>query len=153
MRNKGPVLLGQVLQFVEVEIAAEAHGRQHDDLPVVHALATALATAVTIDIVADQFQELLSQRRVAVDVLQSAQDRNDLIATLEVKFNVQNGSRVQAGLGIDRKAHAVSPLKIAHRPLKSCGIPHGHDRLALDLHEEVPKNAQQIGFFAFSDRL
>ena len=58
---QGSVLFGQVLQFVEVKIAAQAHRRQHDDLPVVHALATTLATAMPVNILTDQFQDLLTQ--------------------------------------------------------------------------------------------
>ena len=40
--SQGAVLLGQILEFVEIKIATEPNGRQHHDLPIVHAPASAL---------------------------------------------------------------------------------------------------------------
>ena len=148
-----PMLLGQVLQFVKVEIAPETHGRQHDDLPVVHSFATALATAVPIDVLADPFQNLLTQRRFTVNVLQGAQDRDDLVATLQVEFHIRDGSRTQAGLRIEWETHGIPSVKIVAESVENCGIRHYHDPLALNLREGFPKKAQQNGFFAFPDRL
>jgi hypothetical protein len=150
---QGSVLFGKVLQLVEVKIAAEPYGRQYHDLPVVHALAATLATAVPIDVLTDQFQDFPAQLRFTVNVLQRPQDWNDFVATLKVQFDSENGSRAQAGLRIKGKTHAVSSMKIGGNPAKNCRIPRCHDPLAIDLHWEFPKNGRQNGFFTISDRL
>jgi hypothetical protein len=51
--TQGPVLLGEVLELVVVEITSEANRGQHEDLPIGHAPASTRRAAGWIDIAGD----------------------------------------------------------------------------------------------------
>jgi hypothetical protein len=53
-----PMVLGQVLELVVIQVAAQPRRRQDRDFPVVHAAPAALAVAGPVDILAHQLQKL-----------------------------------------------------------------------------------------------
>jgi len=104
-----PMLLGKVLQFVVVQIAPQANGGEHQDLPVVEPLSPAVAARVVIDILGDKVENFVTQLRLAIDVLQRSQDRNYLITTVEIECDLENGSAIESLLSRKRFSHPVAP--------------------------------------------
>ena len=83
----GPMLFGEVLKFVVVEIASKPHGREHDDVPIVESFTPAIASRMFVDILGDTSENLIAKAGLAVDVLQAGQDWNDLVTTVEIEFD------------------------------------------------------------------
>jgi hypothetical protein len=98
------VLLGEVLEPVIVEVAAQTYGGEDEDGPVVHAGPAPIGAGGGINIVRDGIEDLVSELRLCVDVLQGAEDGDDLIATVVVESDVGDGCGVEAKLGIEGRA-------------------------------------------------
>ena len=105
------MLLGKVLKFVIVQMASQANRGQHQDLPVVQTLASTIVARGIIDILGDQIENLIMQLRLAIDVLQGPQDGNDLVATMEIELDLQNGLAVQPLLIRKRFSHLFAPRR------------------------------------------
>jgi hypothetical protein len=67
--SQGAMLLGQVLEPVVVEIAAEPDGPQDEDRPVLHPRTAVVGATGPIDIPGDGIEQLIAQFGPAVDVL------------------------------------------------------------------------------------
>ena len=89
-----PMLLGQVLQFVVVQIAAQSHRRQHQYLPVVHAFTAEIVTRIVVDILRHQIENRVARFR-AVKVLQRGQDGNNFIAAFQIQLHTQHTSTIE----------------------------------------------------------
>lgn len=85
---QGPMLLGKVLQFVVVQIAAKSNGCQHGDFPVAKPFASAVVSRILIDILFDKIENPVAERRLAVDMLQTCQDRHNFVAAIQVQGDV-----------------------------------------------------------------
>ncbi len=79
-----PMVLGQILQTVEIKIAAETHGGQHKDLPVIKTFASMIRTGIGVDIVRNQLHDFLARCTVTIDVLQREENGYNLVAAVEV---------------------------------------------------------------------
>ncbi len=106
---QGAVLLGQVLQFVVIEVAPQADRRQHHDRPVTQPLSAVIGTAARIHIVADQLQNLTPQRRLPIHMLQRSQDGDNLIATVQVQRHGIDGRAIQTRLFLKGHTHGDPP--------------------------------------------
>ena len=103
------MLLCEVLEFVIVEVATEPNGGQHGDVPVVESFATRVATRVRVDILGDKIQNLISKLRLAVDVLQASQDRDDFISAIQIELHFGNRLTVQPRLIREAATHPFAP--------------------------------------------
>lgn len=90
------MLLGKVLQFVVVQIAPQANGGEHQDLPVVEPLSPAVAARVVIDVLGDQVENFITQVWLTIDVLQRPQDGNDLVTTVQIEFDFKNRLAIES---------------------------------------------------------
>jgi len=95
------MLFGQILEFVVVEVAAEADGGQHEDLPVVHSLAASFGIGGPVDIPGDRLENPISQFGQAVDVLQGFENGNEFVAAVEIQSHVEDRSAVESRLAIE----------------------------------------------------
>lgn len=111
--SEGAMLFGQILQLVIIQFAAGPHGGQDEDLPVVHSLASAVVSRVPLDILGDQIENRVPQFRLAVDVLQSGQDGDDLITTFQIQLDVEYGSAIQSRLLREGFSHPFAPRRKA----------------------------------------
>ena len=93
-----PMLLGKVLKFVIVQIASQANRGQHQDLPVVQTLASTIVARGMIDILGDKMKNLITQLRLAINVLQGSQEGNEFVATLQIEFNFGYGLTIEPRL-------------------------------------------------------
>jgi len=110
--SQGSMLLGQVLEFVVVESAAEAHGSEHEDLPVVHSLASVSSAGARVDIPGNGFQNTVSEFRLAVDVLEGFENRYDFIPAVEVQLDIPNGLAVKLHPRVKSFSHGLGSSKI-----------------------------------------
>ena len=94
----GPMLLGEALELVVVEIASKPHGRQHDDVPIVESLASAIVSRMLIDICGDKAENLITKLGSAVNVSQASQDRHDFVATLQIEFDLADRRTIEPSL-------------------------------------------------------
>ena len=92
------MLLGEVLKFVVVQIATQADGGQHRNVPVIKALSSTVAALVLIDILRNKTENLIAHMRLAINVLQAVQDWNDFVATLQIEFDFRNRLTIQPPL-------------------------------------------------------
>ena len=110
---QGSVLLRQVLQFVVIEVATQPDRRQHRDRPVTQPDSAMVGTAARIHIVADQIEKLTPQLHLPVDMLQSAQDGDDLVATVQVQRYGIDGRAIQTRLLLIGQTHGNPPRRLA----------------------------------------
>jgi hypothetical protein len=99
------VLLGQVLEFVVVEIATESDGSENEDGPIVHAWSATIRTRAGIDVLCDGIEDLVAECGPTVNVLQAGEDGNDLVATASIERDVGDGGGTESKLGIEGAAH------------------------------------------------
>ncbi len=109
---QSPMLFGQILELVVIEVAAEADGGQHEDLPVVHSLAAPLAAGVAVDIPGDHPENTIAQLGLAVDVLQGLKNGDDFVAAVEVQLHVEDRSAIEPRLAIEGFSHRYCSSKI-----------------------------------------
>src|SRR5664280_2219533 len=109
---QGAVLLSEVLKSVVVEVAAQAHGCQHEDRPVVHPSPPAFAIGVAIDVPSHRPENLLSQLGLSIDVLEGRENRNDLVTAAEVQRQIGDRVAVQPLLAIEGCSHGPCSSKI-----------------------------------------
>jgi len=93
-----PMLFGEVLQLVVVEIASKPHGRQHDDVPIVESLASAIVSRTLIDICGNKAENLITKLALAVDVSQAGQHRHDFVATLQIELDLADRRTIEPSL-------------------------------------------------------
>ena len=105
MSRKERWLLGEVLEAVIVEVAAQAYGGENEAGPAVHAGPAAIGAGGGVDVLGDGVEELVAELRLGVDVLQGAEDGDDLIATVVVESDVGDGCGVEVKLGIEGDSH------------------------------------------------
>jgi hypothetical protein len=106
-----PMLLGQVLQFVVVEIAAQSHGREHQNLPVVHSFTAHIVTRILVDILRNQIENRISRFRLAVNVLQRGQNGNNFIAAFQIELHAKHTSTIEPLLAGERFSHPCTPRR------------------------------------------
>jgi len=109
---QGAVLLGEILEPVVVEVAAQSHRCQHQDGPVVHPLASAAAAGVVVDIAGHRPENLVAQLGLGVDVLEGGENGNDLVAAAEIQPHVGDCGAVHPLLTIERFSHGTCSSKI-----------------------------------------
>src|SRR5437899_2993203 len=109
------MLLGQVLQFVIIQVATQTHRCQHDNLPVIHTRPTMLGAGLAVDVLAHEVQDFPPQLAIAVNVLQRPQDGNDFVTTIQIQFDLSDGRAIQARLRIEARSHGKSSVKSGAR--------------------------------------
>src|SRR5438445_11782520 len=109
------MLLGQVLQFVIIQVATQTHRCQHDNLPVIHTGPTMLGAGLAVDVLAHEVQDFPPQLAIAVNVLQRPQDGNDFVTTIQIQFDLSDGRAIQARLRIEARSHGKSSVKSGAR--------------------------------------
>src|SRR5512135_428889 len=87
------MLLGQVLELVIVEVAAQPHCGQDEDLPVSQAGAPAVSPTRPVDVLGDGLEQVIAQLGSAVDVLKGGEQGDDLVAAGGVEPNRNWGSK------------------------------------------------------------
>ena len=110
--TQGAVLLGEVVKPVIVEVAAQPHGGQHQDGPVVHSFPSALGVGVPIDIARHRPKNVIAHLGLHVDVLQCRENGDDFIAAVEVQPQVGDGLAIQPLLAIECFSHSPCSSKI-----------------------------------------
>src|SRR4051812_14564553 len=103
------MLLGQVLELVVVEVAAESHGGQHKDLPGGQARTTPIGPTGPIDIRGDGLEQVIAELGSAGDVLQGGEPGDDLVAAGGVEPDVEDGCGAELKLRIEGDAHGADP--------------------------------------------
>ena len=58
----------------------------------------AIVSRVPVDILRDKSKNLITQLRLAIEVLQASQDRNNFVATLQVEFDFRYALTIQSCL-------------------------------------------------------
>ena len=150
-QSQGTVLLSQVLEPVVVEIAPEPDGPQDEDRPVLHPGTAAVGTAHPIDILSDGIEQGIAQGGLGVNVLQGGQDGDDLVSAGGVEADVEDGSAVEAELGIEGDSHGAdledSSLRTGRRMALSAQILRGRDKTSRAISEgKCQKNQAQMHF-------
>src|SRR5205807_9784122 len=86
--------------------------------PVVHPRPPALAAGGTraVDVRGDRFEDLVTQGGPAVNVAQGREDRDDLVAAVEVQLRVRHRRAAQPLLAFHRLSHRVVLLEDPGRP-------------------------------------
>src|SRR3954471_1081864 len=149
---QGLVLLGEVLEPIVVEVAAQAYGGEDEDGPVVQAGPAAIGAGGGVDILCDGFEELVAEFGLGVDVLQGAEDGDDLITTVVVESDLGDGRGVEAKLGIEGDAHGRWTRRFSRREPKIRDSPGRDTRPGGDLREEsLAKTVEKAGPTAYSD--
>ena len=105
------MLLGQVLELVVVEVAAQPHCGQDEDLPVSQAGATAVSPRRPVDVLGDGLEQVIAQHESAVDVLKGGEQGDDLVAAGGVEPDVEDGCGAEPELGIEGDAHRAVPRR------------------------------------------
>jgi hypothetical protein len=100
------------LKPVIVEVAAQPHGGQHQDGPVVHSFPSAFGAGVPIDIASHRPENVITQLALYVDVLQCHEDGYDFIAAVEVQGHVDDRRAIQPLLAIEGFPHGTCSSKI-----------------------------------------
>src|SRR5438132_6558098 len=90
--SQSTMLFCQIVELVIVEPAPEADRRQHEDLPVVHPLSPAVVTRLSVHVLGDEPKDFIPQVGPGVDVLQCLKDWDNLVTTLPIEFDIQDGS-------------------------------------------------------------
>ena len=93
-----PMLFGEVLELVVIEVTSKSHGRQHDDVPIIEPLASAIASRMLIDISGDKAENLVAKLTLTVDVSQAGQDRHDFVATLQIELDLADRRTIEPSL-------------------------------------------------------
>ena len=113
--SQGTMLLGEVLQPIVVEVAAQPYGTEDQDGPVVHPRAALVGTGDPIDVLGDGIEQFVAEFGPAVDVLQSSEDGDDLIAAVGVESDLGDDRAIEPELRIEGTAHRSAPTS-AGRP-------------------------------------
>src|SRR5512135_282827 len=116
--SQGTMLLGEVLQPIVVEVAAEADRPQDKDRPGGHSRAALVGTGDPIDVLGDGIEQFVAEFGPAVDVLQGSEDGDDLIAAVGVEPDIWDDGAIQPELGVEGPAHRSAPGRF---PGLSCG--------------------------------
>jgi hypothetical protein len=149
---QGAVLLGEVLKPIVVEVAAQAYRGEDEDGPVVHAGPAAIGAGGGVDIVGDGVEELVAEVGLGVDVLQGAEDGDDLVATVVVESDVGDGRGVEAKLGIEGDAHGWWTRRSSRREPEIRDSPGRDTRPGGDLREKfLARTVEKAGPTAYSD--
>jgi hypothetical protein len=109
---QGPMVLGEILELVVVAVAAEACRRQHQDFPVAHAGPAAAGAGPPVDIAGDCPENGITYRRLAIDVLQGAENGDCFVAAVEVQKDPGNRRAIQTLLTIKCFSHHLCSSKI-----------------------------------------
>lgn len=96
--SQGAMLLSKILEFVVVQIAAQAGGSQHDDLPIVEPFSPTVAARMLVDILSNKVENLIPQLPLTVNVLQGAQDGNHFVATVSIELHFGDSLTIQPRL-------------------------------------------------------
>src|SRR5208283_4468440 len=116
------MFLGELLQVVIVEIAAQAHGGQDEDLPIGQSRSAVVAVCRRVDVSSDEGQNLVTACRVAVQLLQGDENGNDRVATGGVDGHVGDVEGVECWLGRERGAHGEFLAKMTGETAEFTGI-------------------------------
>ena len=106
------MLFGQVLQPVVIEIAAQPHGGQHENLPVRQPLPAPVASRRTIDIRSNQREDPVSQFRLRIDVPKCGKNRNDFIPAVQIQINAVDRLPTKLLLPVKRLSHPCHSSKM-----------------------------------------
>lgn len=89
------MFLGQVLQFVVIAIAAQAHRAQHQDLPVTEAGPPLEGVAGSIDVLGDERQDFITSSVIGIEMLQGREDGHNFITAVNVEGHLGNRDGIQ----------------------------------------------------------
>src|SRR4051812_35872781 len=149
---QGAVLLGEVLEPIVVEVAAQAYGGEDEDGPVVQAGPAAIGAGGGVDILCDGFEELVAEFGPGIDVLQGAEDGDDLITAVGVEPDLGDGRGVESKLGIEGDAHGWWTRRSSLWEPEIRDSPGRDTRSGGDLREEsLARTVEKAGPTAYSD--
>ena len=83
--SQGAVVLGQVLELVVVVTASQPRRRQDQDLPVAQTRPAVFGARLAVDIPGDGLENRITHLGSAIDVLESAEDRNGFVSAVEIQ--------------------------------------------------------------------
>ena len=104
------MILGQVLQGIVITVATQAHGGQHEDLPVGQAGTAPRGPRVLIHVLLDEPQESLAHLGLAIDVLQGHEDGDQFMAAVQLEGDALDRSRLPLIVGREGGTHGGAPL-------------------------------------------
>src|SRR5665213_480290 len=108
---QGTMLLGEILKLVVREIAAEPHGREHEHLPIIETLASAIRPRIAVDVQGNPIQQASPQFAARIDVLKGLENWNDLAPTFEIQRHVADRRTIQPPLPRKCLPHPFAPRR------------------------------------------
>ena len=84
--TQGSVLFCQILQFVVIQVAAQSYRGQEEDLPIIKHSTPTVLLCVSVDILLDKPQNLVTQGHVGVEVMQAY--KIGIISSRQLRFNL-----------------------------------------------------------------
>src|SRR5512140_2846599 len=106
------MLLGEVLEPIVVEVAAQPYGAEDQDRPVGHSRSALIGTAGPIDVLGDCIEQFSPELGPAVDVLQASEDGDDLIAAIGVESDIRDDRTIEPKLGVEGSSHRSAPRRL-----------------------------------------
>jgi hypothetical protein len=107
------MILRLVLELVVVVVAAQAHRRQHHDLPIVQAWPAHVPTRLFIDVLGHQLHDFPPKFTARIDVLKARQNGYHLVTTIVIEHQFTNGCTIKAALIIVVLSHPNTPRRFA----------------------------------------
>src|SRR5690606_37192216 len=101
-RPQNAMILTLILQLVIVIIASQPDGGQYDDLPIVQSRAPHVAATVLVQVLGHELHQFLTECLAGVDMLQSRENGDCLVATFEIENQLADGCTIKATLFIVR---------------------------------------------------
>jgi len=110
------VLVGQLVNPVDVGVQSQTQGAEHQDLPLLHAGAARARVRRTIfaidgargDDLGEDREHTLTQLAADVDVLQTAQDLGNVVTRFGIKLDGGNILFTELHLRVDDSTHRIS---------------------------------------------
>lgn len=93
-----PMILCQILETIVIQIAAESHGGQDQNAPVIQTLASMIRTGVRVDIRPNKLHDFITQCMVAIDVLQREKNGYHFVTAFKVQLHALDRTAIQSTL-------------------------------------------------------
>ena len=106
------MFFGKILKFVVVKIASVSDDSEYNDLPIIEAGASDVASGLRVQVLCNETTDLVSEFLLSKEVTQRSQDWYNLISTIEIELQIINGTTAKTLLSLKALSHPYCSLKI-----------------------------------------
>lgn len=117
-----PVLVGQLLQAVEVAAQALLENGEDHDPPDVHPRTAHAPVDLRAEVRIEKREQPLPRALVAPDQLQAPEDRRDVVAGQRIDLDALDRDRTQPGIGVNDLSHDANSSEDSSETARNAAI-------------------------------